>query len=125
MNPARPTVADKRRIFRSLHESGCFLIPNPWDLGSAVYSQSLRFKALASTSSGFAWSQGCRDGGVSLDQILSHFQGLVEATDIPINADFEGGYAAEPVRVAEHVRLACDTCVAGLSIEDSTGDASR
>jgi 2-methylisocitrate lyase-like PEP mutase family enzyme len=122
---SHPTSADKRCAFRSLHESGCFLIPNPWDLGSALFLQSLKFKALATTSAGFAWSQGHRDGGVSLDQVLSHFQTLVEATDIPINADFEGGFAREPARIADHVRLVCDTGVAGLSIEDSTGNSSQ
>lgn len=122
---SRPTVADKRRAFRSLHESGCFLIPNPWDVGSALYLKSLGFKALATTSAGYAWSQGRRDGGVTLDQVLSHFKALVEGTDVLINADFEGGFAQGPALIAEHVRLACDTGVAGLSIEDSTGDSGQ
>jgi 2-methylisocitrate lyase-like PEP mutase family enzyme len=122
MKPSRPKIADKRRKFRSLHESGCFLIPNPWDVGSALYLQSLGFDALASTSAGYAWSQGRRDGGVTLEQALSHFKALVEATDVPINADFEGGFAQGPALIAENVRLACDTGVAGISIEDSTGN---
>jgi 2-methylisocitrate lyase-like PEP mutase family enzyme len=122
METRHPTVAQKRREFRALHDSGCFLIPNPWDAGSAVYLQSLGFKALATTSSGFAWSQGARDGTVPLDQVLCHLEALVDATDIPINADFEGGFAAAPAQVAAHVRLALETGVAGLSIEDSTGD---
>jgi 2-methylisocitrate lyase-like PEP mutase family enzyme len=117
---SRPTVAEKRRNFRSLHESGCFLVPNPWDVGSALYLQSLGFKALATTSAGYAWSQGRRDGGVALEQVLSHFRALVEATDVPINADFEGGFAQGPALITEHVRRACDTGVAGISIEDST-----
>jgi 2-methylisocitrate lyase-like PEP mutase family enzyme len=122
MKSFRPTVADKRRVFRSLHESGCFLVPNPWDVGSALYLQSLGFEALATTSAGYAWSQGRRDGGVALQQVLSHFEALVEATDVPINADFEAGFAQGPALITEHVRLACDTGVAGISIEDSTAN---
>ena len=122
MESPRPTVAQKRRVFRALHDSGCFLIPNPWDVGSAVYLQSLGFNALATTSSGFAWSQGVRDGAVPIDEVLSHLQAVVDATNIPINADFEGGFAAAPAQVAAHVRLAIDAGVAGLSIEDSTGN---
>jgi 2-methylisocitrate lyase-like PEP mutase family enzyme len=121
MTNARPSIADKRRAFHALHHTGCFLIPNPWDVGSALYLQSLGFRALATTSSGFAWSQGLRDGAISLDQALAHFQTLVEATDVPLNADFEGGFAADPARVAEHARLAIEAGVSGLSIEDSTG----
>jgi 2-methylisocitrate lyase-like PEP mutase family enzyme len=125
MNASRPGVADKRRTFRSLHESGCFVIPNPWDVGSACYLQSLGFKALASTSSGFAWSRARPDNGVARDVVLAHLAEMVAATDVPINADFESGFAADPAAVAESVRLAVDTGVAGLSIEDSTGDAAR
>lgn len=125
MKQPRPSTADKRRVFRSLHESGCFLLPNPWDVGSAVYLQSLGFNALATTSAGFAWSQGCPDGGARLEQVLMHLRALVEATDVPVNADFEGGFAVDPERVGEHVQRACDTGIAGLSIEDSTGNASR
>jgi 2-methylisocitrate lyase-like PEP mutase family enzyme len=125
MTVMRPSIADKRRAFRKLHESGCFVIPNPWDVGSALYLQSLGFKALASTSSGFAWSRGRPDGGISRDQALNHLRDLVTATDLPVNADFERGFALDPAGVAESVRLAVQTGVAGLSIEDSTGNAAR
>ncbi len=121
----RPNIAEKRRTFRAMHESGCFVIPNPWDIGSARYLQGLGFKALASTSSGFAWSQGFPDSKVTRDLVLRHLQELVAATDVPINADFESGYAADPAGVAESVRLAIQAGVAGLSIEDSTGDSSN
>jgi len=119
------SIADRRRAFRRLHEAGCFLIPNPWDIGSARYLQSLGFKALASTSSGFAWSVAKRDGAVPRDAVLAHLRELVSATDLPVNADFENGYAADAAGVAESVRLAVETGVAGLSIEDSTGDAAK
>ena len=124
MTETRPSVADKRRVFRQLHEAGCFAIPNPWDIGSARYLQSLGFKALATTSSGFAWSQGLSDASASRDAVLAHLREMVAATDLPINADFENGYATEAAGVAENVRLAIETGVAGLSIEDSTGDAA-
>jgi 2-methylisocitrate lyase-like PEP mutase family enzyme len=119
----RPSVADKRGAFARLHEAGCFVLPNPWDAGSARYLQSLGFKALASTSSGFAWSQARPDNGVSRERVLEHLAALVDATDVPINADFESGFARDAAGVAESVRLAVATGVAGLSIEDSTGDA--
>jgi 2-methylisocitrate lyase-like PEP mutase family enzyme len=122
---SRPSIAEKRRSFRQLHQSGCFVIPNPWDIGSARFLQSLGFKALASTSSGFAWSRGYPDGPVPRDQVLAHLREMVEATDVPVNADFQNGYAHEPEAVAENVRLAVDTGVAGLSIEDSTADAAK
>ncbi len=125
MAKARPSVTDKRREFRQLHESGCFLIPNPWDLGSALYLQSLGFRALATTSAGFAWSQGLPDNGVSRETMLEHLATMVAATDVPINADFEGGFAADSAGVAESVRLAVDAGVAGLSIEDSSGDPAH
>jgi 2-methylisocitrate lyase-like PEP mutase family enzyme len=124
MAQSRPTAADKRRTFRKLHESGCFLIPNPWDLGSARYLQSLGFKALATTSSGSAWSQARSDGGLSRDRVLAHLEQMVASTDVPINADFENGFAADSAGVGESVRLAVQTGVAGLSIEDSTGNAA-
>jgi 2-methylisocitrate lyase-like PEP mutase family enzyme len=124
MPDPRPSITDKRRTFRRLHESGCFAIPNPWDVGSALYLQSLGFKALATTSSGSAWSQGRHDGGLTRDQVLAHLEVLVAATDVPLNADFEGGFAAEPARVAESVALATRAGVAGLSIEDSTGHSA-
>jgi 2-methylisocitrate lyase-like PEP mutase family enzyme len=122
---ARPSVADKRRVFHQLHEAGCFVIPNPWDIGSARFLQSLGFKALATTSSGFAWSQGYADGAVPRDQVLAHVSAIVDATDVPVNADFQGGFAHEPEGVAESVRLAVATGVAGLSIEDSTADPAQ
>jgi 2-methylisocitrate lyase-like PEP mutase family enzyme len=125
MPHVRPSIADKRRAFHRLHEDGCFVVPNPWDVGSARYLQSLGFKALATTSSGFAWSHGHRDGGMSRDRVLEHLTEMVEATDLPINADFEHGYAPDAAGVAESVRLAVETGVAGLSIEDSTGDAAK
>ena len=121
----RPSIADKRRAFRALHASGCFVIPNPWDIGSAIYLQSLGFKALATTSSGFAWSRGHRDNSVSRDQVLQHLHEIVAATDLPINADFESGFRVDAAGVADSVRLAVDAGVAGLSIEDSTGDATK
>jgi 2-methylisocitrate lyase-like PEP mutase family enzyme len=115
------SAADKRRAFRTLHESGCFVIPNPWDIGSALYLQSLGFKALASTSSGFAWSQGRPDNGSPRERVLEHLSALAAAIDVPLNADFENGFAADAAGVAESVRLAVETGVAGISIEDSIG----
>jgi len=120
-----PNVAEKRRQFHELHHSGCFVIPNPWDIGSARFLQSLGFKALASTSSGFAWTRGCPDGAVAIEQVLAHLAELVSATDVPVNADFQNGFAHEPDGVADNVRRAVATGVAGLSIEDSTGDDAR
>jgi len=120
-----PTIAEKRAAYRKLHESGCFVIPNPWDVGSARYLQGLGFKALASTSSGYAFTQGLPDGAVTRATMLAHLTELAAATDVPLNADFEGGYAEAPEGVAESVRLCIDTGVAGLSIEDSTGDPAK
>ncbi|MDQ0015327.1 2-methylisocitrate lyase-like PEP mutase family enzyme [Variovorax boronicumulans] len=119
------TIAQKRADFRTLHEQGCFVIPNPWDTGSARYLQGLGFKALATTSSGHAWSQGFADGAQSRDAVLAHLRDIVAATDLPVNADFENGFASDAQGVAESVRLAVETGVAGLSIEDSTGDAAH
>lgn len=119
------TIAQKRADFRTLHDKGCFVIPNPWDTGSARYLEGLGFKALATTSSGFAWSRGRADGGLDRTLILDHLRELVAATDLPVNADFENGFAADAQGVAESVRLAVETGVAGLSIEDSTGDAAN
>ena len=112
------TVAEKRLAFRRLHESGFFVLPNPWDLGSALHLQSMGFKALASTSSGFALTLGRPDYGIERDELLDHLRSLAGAIDLPFNADFEGGYAVEPEGVAANVRLAVETGVAGLSIED-------
>jgi len=120
----RPSIADKRRAFHRLHESGCFVIPNPWDVGSARYLQGLGFKALATTSSGFAWSHGHRDGGMSRDRVLDHLTDMVEATDLPINADFESGFAPDAAGVAESVRLAVETGVAGADLLNDTYTAT-
>src|SRR3954470_8049782 len=121
----RPSVAEKRRTFRTLHESGCWMIPNPWDVGSARYLQGLGFKALATTSSGFAWSEAHADNAVPRDMVLAHIAEIVGVTDVPVNAHFRGGYADEPAGVAESVRLCCEAGVAGLSIEDSTGNKDK
>jgi methylisocitrate lyase len=110
--------------FRQLHRSGCFVIPNPWDVGSARWLAKLGFPALATTSSGFAWSLGRPDNGVSLEETLAHIQSLARAVDVPVSADFEGGFAAEPESVGANVALATATGVAGLSVEDSTGQPS-
>ena len=123
MTPTNPTVAEKRAAFRALHAQGCFVIPNPWDTGSARYLEGLGYKALATTSSGFAWSHGQADGAIARDAVLAHLRELVAATSLPVNADFENGFGADPQAVAQSVRLAVETGVAGLSIEDSTGHA--
>jgi len=125
MATGSPSVSDKRRTFRALHQTGCFVIPNPWDIGTARYLAHLGFKALATTSSGFAWSQGLADSKLSRDQALAHFESLVAATDLPVNADFESGYTRTPRELAENVALAVHTGIAGLSIEDSTGEPHR
>jgi 2-methylisocitrate lyase-like PEP mutase family enzyme len=119
---ASPSTADKRRSFRQLHEAGCFVIPNPWNVGTARYLQGLGFKALATTSSGYAHSLGFADGDLTRDQVLAHFREIAEAADVPVNADFENGFADEPADVAANVTLCVDTGVAGLSIEDFTGN---
>jgi len=120
-----PSTAEKRQTYRKLHQSGCFVIPNPWDVGSARYLQHLGFKALASTSAGYAFAQGLPDNAVGLDMMLAHLKELCAATDVPVNADFEGGYADDPDGVAKNVKLCVATGVAGLSIEDSTGDKAK
>jgi 2-methylisocitrate lyase-like PEP mutase family enzyme len=107
--------------FRKMHESECFVLPNPWDIGTAIYLESLGFEALATTSAGFAFSRGKCDGGVPLDEMLAHIREIAEATTLPVNADFLAGYADEPEGVAANVRLCIATGVAGLSIEDNTG----
>jgi 2-methylisocitrate lyase-like PEP mutase family enzyme len=119
MPSARPSTADKRKTFRELHKSGCFVIPNPWNVGSARYLQGLGFKAIATTSSGHAHSQGYADGAQSRDEVLAHFKEIAAAADIPLNADFENGFADDPDTVAENVTRCIATGVAGLSIEDS------
>jgi 2-methylisocitrate lyase-like PEP mutase family enzyme len=119
------TFNERCRVFRQLHESGCFVMPNPWDVGSAYLLAQLGFRALATTSAGFAWTQGRPDNGVSVDEALEHFRSIAGAVDIPINADFEGGFAIEPSGVAANVGRAVTTGIAGVSIEDSTGDAAN
>ena len=114
------TIDERRQRFRELHRAGCFAIPNPWDIGSARYLQHLGFQAIATTSAGFAFSRGLADNAVPLDLMLAHIRELVGAVDLPVNADFENGYADEPKQVAANVRLCVETGVAGLSIEDST-----
>jgi 2-methylisocitrate lyase-like PEP mutase family enzyme len=113
------TIVQRRENFRALHQKGCFAIPNPWDIGSAKYLEHLGFKAIATTSAGFAFSRGLSDGAVKRDDMLGHIRELVEATDIPVNADFENGYADDPNWCAENARLCAETGVAGLSIEDA------
>src|ERR1700686_866 len=120
-----PTTADKRATFRKMHESGCFVLPNPWDVGSAKALQHLGFKAIASTSAGFAWSIGKADNRVTAEDALAHLTPLCRAVDLPVNADFEGGFAHKAEKVGINVARAVKTGVAGLSIEDSTGDAAR
>jgi len=120
--PSPQDVAARRRTFRQLHAAGCFVIPNPWDPGSAKYLEKLGFRALATTSSGAAWRHAKADGQMTLEEVLVHLREMVAATHLPVNADFEAGYAPDPDGVARNVRQAIDTGVAGLSIEDSTGD---
>ena len=119
----RPTQNGAAAKFRAMHESGCFVLPNPWDIGTAIYLERLGFKAIATTSAGFAFSRGKSDGAVPRDQMLAHIREIVEATALPVNADFLAGYADEPNGVAANVQLCIDTGVAGLSIEDNAGRA--
>jgi len=116
--------ADRCLLFRQLHQSGCFIVPHPWDLGSARLLAQLGFPALATTSSGFAWSLGRPDNHVSLDEILAHLRTLSQGVEIPVSADFEGGFATAPEAVGTNVAAAVNTGIAGLSIEDATRDAS-
>ena len=115
------SIAERRRSFRQLHESGCFALPNPWDIGSAKYLEHLGFKAVATTSAGFAFSRGLADGAVGLHSMLAHIGEMVDATDLPVNADFENGYAEDPNTAAENVRLCVEAGVAGVSVEDNSG----
>jgi 2-methylisocitrate lyase-like PEP mutase family enzyme len=119
-----PPAADRCRVFHQLHASGCFVIPNPWDAGSARVLADLGFSALATTSSGFAWSMGRSDNRVSLEESLAHMTAIAAAVDVPVSADFEAGFATAPDKVGENVARAARTGVAGLSVEDSTGSAS-
>jgi len=122
MSQSRPSTADKRKTFRKLHDSGCFVIPNPWNVGSARYLQGLGFKALATTSSGFAHSEGYADGAQNRAQVLAHFAEIAAATDVPLNADFEDGLADTLDGLVDSVAQCIATGVAGLSIEDSPND---
>jgi len=115
-------VADRRRRFHDLHRDGCFVIPNPWDAGSARALEQLGFRALATTSSGFAWSLGRQDNHVSLEEALAHFRRIVESVEVPVSADFEAGFGVTPDAVADNVAAALATGIAGLSVEDATGD---
>jgi methylisocitrate lyase len=119
------TLADKRAAFKKLHESGCFIIPNPFDVGSAVALQHLGFKALASTSAGFAWTLAKPDNRVTVDDVCTHLAAISAAVDIPVNADFEDGFAHEPDKVGVNVARAVKAGVSGLSIEDYTGDNAK
>jgi 2-methylisocitrate lyase-like PEP mutase family enzyme len=119
------SVAQKRKDFFKLHERGCFVLPNPWDVGSARLLAALGYKALASTSAGYAWSQGRGDYGLKLNELLDHLTSLSAATDLPVNADFESGFADDPAGVAENVRKAAATGVAGLSVENRTSDPKQ
>jgi 2-methylisocitrate lyase-like PEP mutase family enzyme len=119
------TSAEKRARFRQLHEKGCFVLPNPWDVGSARALQAMGYKAVASTSAGYAWTIGKADNHITLDEVLEHLTALCGAVDLPVNADFEGGFAHEPAKVAINVARAVATGIAGLSIEDSTGDKAN
>ena len=121
MNPSN----DSRAEFRRLHESGCFVMPNPWDVGSARVLEQLGFPALATTSSGLAWSLGRRDNSVSRNETIAHLRTMAEAVDVPVNADFEDGFATMPSDIARNVKIATTTGIAGLSIEDSTGDEAE
>jgi len=115
----------RRAAFRKLHESGCFVIPNPWDIGTARYLRHLGFRALATSSAGFAFSRGLPDAAASCDAVLDHITEIVASVDLPVNADFESGYAQAPEGVARNVARCVETGVAGLSIEDSTGDRAK
>jgi len=117
--------SDRVAAFHRLHSSGCFVMPNPWDAGSSRALEQLGFKALATTSAGFAWTLGRADNHVTLDETLEHLRVVADAVDVPVNADFEGGFAVDPQQVNLHVKLAAATGIAGLSIEDSTGDKAH
>jgi methylisocitrate lyase len=112
-------------MFRVLHESGCFVMPNPWDVGTARVLAQIGFPAIATTSSGLAWSMGRQDNSVSLDETVRHLRAIAQAVDVPVNADFENGFAIMPSEVASNIHAAVTTGIAGLSIEDSTGDETN
>jgi 2-methylisocitrate lyase-like PEP mutase family enzyme len=116
---------DPIAAFHRLHSSGCFVMPNPWDAGSARALEQMGFEALATTSAGLAWTLGRADNQVTLDQVLEHLGVIVDAVTVPVNADFEGGFAVDPAQVGANVKLAAATGIAGLSIEDSSGDEAE
>src|SRR5450830_506469 len=118
-------MTDKTTRFQQLHASGCFVIPNPWDRGSAMLLARLGFPALATTSAGFAWSMGRPDTGVALEEVVKHLRAITGSVDVPVNADLEGGFAIAPGSVANNVTVACTTGISGLSIEDAAPAASR
>ena len=119
-------VKDERiAAFHRLHATGCFVMPNPWDVGSARALEQMGFEALATTSAGLAWTLGRADNQVTLEQALEHLRVVADAVNVPVNADFQGGFAVDPQHVADNVRLAADTGIAGLSIEDSSGDEAN
>jgi 2-methylisocitrate lyase-like PEP mutase family enzyme len=120
-----PNQSARCAAFRDLHASGCFVIPNPWDVGSCRYLEQLGFKALASTSAGFAFARGLADGAVPMAEMLAHISGIVAATELPVNADFGSAFADEPEGVARNVKACADTGVAGLSVEDATGQEAN
>jgi 2-methylisocitrate lyase-like PEP mutase family enzyme len=119
------SIPEKRAAFRKLHVSGCFVIPHPWDVGTAKYLAHIGYKALATTSAGFAFSQGRADGHVSRDMVLAHMRELADATDLPVNADFEAGFGKDATEVAESIALGIETGVAGISVEDATGHKAK
>lgn len=123
MTPLSDSVTVLRARFRALHASGCVVMPNPWDVGSARVLEGVGFRALATTSAGMAWAHGCRDHGVAVEDVLAHLRAMADAVAVPVNADFEAGFATAPDQVARYVRAAAMTGIAGLSIEDSTGEA--
>ena len=120
-----PKIAETRAAFRKLHQAGCFVMPNPWDAGSAKYLQSLSFKALATTSAGLAWSRGNDDGAITREIVLAHVAELSAAIDIPLNVDFEDGFGADAAAVGESVRLCVSVGASGLSIEDCHGPRAQ
>lgn len=117
------TTSEKRALFRDLHRSGCFVVPNPWDVGGAKALERMGFQAIATTSAGYAWSQGRADGQLTLNDVLAHMRHMAEGSDLPVNADFESGFAETLENLAENIRRAVQTGVAAISIEDATGDA--
>ena len=119
------TIEERRKIFRELHQRGCFAIPNPWDIGSARYLEHLGFKAIATTSAGYAFSRGLPDGAVGRDAMLTHVREIAGSSDLPVNADFENGYSDDASIAAENVRLCVEAGAAGVSLEDNSGGKDK